>query len=345
MNLSIQSLWKRTGKVEKAFAVALLLYLILLAVWPDSGLETFLAFVTYVLGAWIALRLLRIGLRKLTWRLRNRLIVAYAFIAVLPILLILTLVGLGAYILAGQVAVYLVRSELDRRVAALRGVDEDLSASPAVSSGTIQSGTIQRIGEMDRRRFPGLILWVKQKETVQTWPTDANVNWPAKLPANSSGFALREGRYYAWADTVAGDKLALALAPLSRPYLSGIMPGLGDVYFLQRDFGALTDSGEAPPAPASKGKIQVRGGSTKVGADDQGVFRLSPAGGDVPQAALPPPVNRFDVGVRWGSLMRAVDWEHPQTTQSALLVGYTRLSSMLNTVLSQSGDEFGGEVF
>ena len=46
--------------------------------------------------------------------------VTYVLIAVVPILLILTLAGLGGYMLAGQVAVYLVRSELDRRVASLQ---------------------------------------------------------------------------------------------------------------------------------------------------------------------------------------------------------------------------------
>ena len=100
MKLKLQSLWNRAGKLEKAFALLLVLYLILRAAWPDSGLETLVAFATYVIGAWLALRLLRIGLRKLTWRLRNRLMVAYLFIAVLPILLILTLVGLGGYMLA-----------------------------------------------------------------------------------------------------------------------------------------------------------------------------------------------------------------------------------------------------
>ena len=76
----------------------------------------------------------RIGLRKLIWRLRNRLIVAYVFIAVVPILLMLTLVGLGAYMLAGQVAVYLVRSELDRRlVTSMRSAGDSLTRARAGS--------------------------------------------------------------------------------------------------------------------------------------------------------------------------------------------------------------------
>ncbi len=89
------------GKPEKLFLGVLLLYLLLLAVSPESGFTTFIAFATYVSGGWVALRLLQIGLRKLLWRLSRRLMVAYLFIAALPILLVLTLVGLGAYMLAG----------------------------------------------------------------------------------------------------------------------------------------------------------------------------------------------------------------------------------------------------
>ncbi len=340
MNFSIQSFWerawKRSGKVEKAFAVALALYLILLLAWPESGPEAFAAFVSFVLGAWIALRLLRIGLRKITWRLRNRLVVAYLFIAVLPILLVLTLVGLGAYIFVGQVAVYLVRSELDRRLISLRAVAEDASVTPSA---------IERMGETHRRNFPGVILWATEKGASRRWPADAEVSLPDGLPVNASGFAARHGRYYAWAHIASGDKHALVLAPLSRQYLSEIMPGLGDVYFVQREF--VPASPDTPPAaqhPKIVLNVAPQAGSTKAGAGPEEQFRLSPAGGDTARIALPPPVNRFDVGVRWGSVMRAVNWEHPERSESALLVGYTRLSSILTTVLSQNSDQLGGFV-
>ncbi len=39
VKLKLQSLWSRAGKLDKAFRVALVLYLILLAAWPDSGLR------------------------------------------------------------------------------------------------------------------------------------------------------------------------------------------------------------------------------------------------------------------------------------------------------------------
>jgi len=288
--------------VERAFVIALVLYLILLVAWPGSALESLAAFAAYVLGAWIAVRLLRIGLRKLTWRLRNRLIVAYVFIAVLPILLILTLVGLGGYILAGQVAVYLVRSELDRRVSSLRFIAEDLIASPS---------SIQRLGESAGDRIPGLVLWVNQNGSATEWPSDAQVTPPADQTANSGGFAVREGHYYVWAGAVSGGKEALALAPLSRRNLSEMVPGLGDVYF------------------------------TRFSPEVKGEVRFTPAGGDAPLASLPRPVNEFDIGVRWGSILSAVSWDHPRRTESALLLGYSHLSSILLNTLSQSGDFVG----
>ena len=335
MNLSIKALWGRLGKVEKTFSVALLLYLILLFAWPDSVPEVLAAVATYVLGAWIALRLLRIGLRKLTWRLRNRLVVAYLFIAVLPILLVLTLVALGGYMLAGQVAAYLVRSELDRRLVLLRSVAEDLSASPLA---------IQRIHQTHQPRFPGLILWTAQNGVNQKWPPDADVSVPPGLPVNAAGVALRQGRYYAWAFSSSGNRQVLALTPLTRRFLSGLAPGLGDFYFLQRDFAGSLDSTASVPA-ASQTKIKVRSaGSTKIGSEGEGDFQLLPAGGDAPQAPLPPRVNRFDLDVRWGSLIRAVDWEHPNKAESALLAVHTRLSAILAAILSQGGDEFQGGV-
>ena len=326
--------WPRAGKLEKTFAGSLALYLILLLAWPDSAPEGLAAVATFILGAWLALRLLRIGLRKLTWRLRNRLIVAYLFIAVLPILLVLTLVGLGGYMLAGQVAAYLVRSELDRRLVLLRNVAEDLSGSPAA---------IQRIQQTERQRFPGLILWVSQHGSIQKLPPDADVDFPGGLPLNASGVIWREGRYYAWANVVADDERTFALTPLTRRYMSALAPGLGDFYFLQREFVGAADPTASGPR-GSQPKVKLSGGSTKLGAGGEGDFRLLPAGGDAPQAALPPPVNRFDLDVRWGSLIQAANWAHPDKPESALLAVHTRLSAILAAILSQGGDELQGGV-
>jgi hypothetical protein len=70
------------------------------------------------------------ALRNLIWRLRNRLIVAYLFIAVVPSLLILVLM-LVVYALVGQIAVYMVQKDLDSRMVLRFG--RDLTRAPAQS--------------------------------------------------------------------------------------------------------------------------------------------------------------------------------------------------------------------
>ena len=89
---NVKSRLKRLGKVGTTFLVLLPIYLILLLLAPSSGFATFLQLILSVLGAWLAIRFGRIGMRKAIWRLRNRILVTYLFIAVVPVLLILTLV-------------------------------------------------------------------------------------------------------------------------------------------------------------------------------------------------------------------------------------------------------------
>ncbi len=199
---------------------------------------------------------------------------------------------------------------------------------------------LQRIDETEQQRFPGLILLAIQSGAEKEWPPDASVNLPAGFPVNSSGFALRDGRYYAWADTATGDRQALALMPLTRRFLSGLAPGLGDFYFVQREFVEPPNENKLENKPE-----KASGGVTKVGAGDQAQFRLSASGGDAAQTKVPPPLNGFDVGVQWGSFIRAVQWDHPESTEPALLLVRTRLSSILGAILSQGGDELVLTVF
>ena len=181
------------------------------------------------------------------------------------------------------------------------------------------------------------------KRSSRQWPSDADVSLPAGLPVNASGVASRGGRYYAWADVGVDNRQALALTPLTRRFLSELAPGLGDFYFLQREFAGSSDAAGSGPA-ASKPKIEVRrAGSTKVGRKAMEIFGCCRPEASS-QVALPPPVNRFDLDVRWGSLVRAVNWEHPDKVESALLAVHTRLSAILSAVLSPGGDELQGGV-
>jgi len=77
---------------------------------PQSGFLLFLAIcaaIYLLVRGWIWAR------DNLLWSLRNRLITAYIFIAVVPVLLLLAMAGLAAYLLYWQLGAYVIHSEME----------------------------------------------------------------------------------------------------------------------------------------------------------------------------------------------------------------------------------------
>src|ERR1019366_7003728 len=111
--------WRRFGLIERAFLVLLAVWLALYFSGISSLTQSLVGLVAFFLGLAVLFRVARRGMRKAIWRLRNRLIAAYLFIAVVPIVLILTLVGFAGWAVIGQMAVYLVNTELNHRERAL----------------------------------------------------------------------------------------------------------------------------------------------------------------------------------------------------------------------------------
>ena len=87
------------------------------------GAKTFLRFLLLFCALYLLLRYFGRIRRGLLWRLRNRLLIAYVFIAIIPILLILSMASVAAYLLYGQLATYLVVSQLERDVGRLRATN------------------------------------------------------------------------------------------------------------------------------------------------------------------------------------------------------------------------------
>ena len=132
----------RAGPVGQAFllvtAVFLLLHFLHAALVPaiaDRGPAMSFS------GLAAAYQFARRLARRAIWRLRNRLIVAYLFIAVVPIVLILALVIFAGKGIIGQVAVYLVDTELTRRESYLQG---EVCALVRAYRPTIPSAAIER---------------------------------------------------------------------------------------------------------------------------------------------------------------------------------------------------------
>jgi len=122
-----------------------------------AGWIAILTFVNFVLFSILAVRWLR---NVLMWRLRNRLIVTYLFIGVIPVALIASIVLLGGYLMTAQFAVFLASYDIHEEADTLLAANADLAGrlADAARHGTplSQPGILEQELEVLRKDFPKL---------------------------------------------------------------------------------------------------------------------------------------------------------------------------------------------
>ena len=89
-----------------------------------GGWVTFLGFLAGVLFFILAFRWIK---RRILWRLRNRLIVTYVFIGLIPAVLLIAMGLITLYGLGGQFAVFVVTSEIHAQLRSLEAVNSAIS--------------------------------------------------------------------------------------------------------------------------------------------------------------------------------------------------------------------------
>ncbi len=131
------AVWKRMSALDWAALGVLVAYATVLGLReyyeqiPLSGLLFFLAVcagIYWLVRGWIWAR------DHLLWSLRNRLVAAYVFIAVVPVLLLLTMAGLAAYLLYWQLGSYVIYTEMEERATRLGVVVTALANSYAIEA-------------------------------------------------------------------------------------------------------------------------------------------------------------------------------------------------------------------
>src|SRR5256884_2984146 len=95
----------------------------------QGGVFSFLKYLAVLAGVYLLFRLFAWWRDRLLWSLRNRLIVAYLFIAVVPILSIATLAVLAARILYSQLGAYLLHEDIHQRIEMLADISEHIAAA------------------------------------------------------------------------------------------------------------------------------------------------------------------------------------------------------------------------
>ena len=275
------------------------------------GLMLLALLVTTIAVAWSFVKWARRLLRRFIWNLRNRLVVAFLFIAVIPLLLVVGLAGYAAKETAGQFAVYLVHSELERRIAQLNVSAESILRA---GDGALERA-VDRIGVVNQERFPGLRITVRAGERVISFPQGAEPIEKTTARGNGSGLVVRDGHLFGWARAVNAEREVTLLAPLSRKFFSDLAPGLSEVSVLHFEDPASTQ-------PFRRRAISFHPASSREEEEDA-------------VQAVPPAINRFDFELLWGTRVPIYFWENLAQEDTALLGVRSRMSAVMRTLFSQ----------
>jgi sigma-B regulation protein RsbU (phosphoserine phosphatase) len=307
MLFRLQFLSRKLALIEKLFLAFLPVSVLLRLLVPGSPADLVLTAAAYFSGAAVAYRWARIGMKRMLWRLRYRLVIAYLYIAGVPIVLLLALAGFGAWILTGQIAVYMVTTELDRRAAGLLNPARGLAAIPP-------GGRIERarwLAPYLRERYAGFEMVIRDRDEWR-YPEHASLGSPPQGWGETSGLVWKSDLLYLWAHAVHGTVEVTMTAPMTREAVLSLVPNL--------DLGQIA---MIAPTPGQRSRRIV------IPSQDPQASASHP---------LPPPHNPFDREVAFLAPLEIAVWNDPGATRNDALLVDTRYSAVLRKLFGQKAE-------
>jgi phosphoserine phosphatase RsbU/P len=311
------------------------------------GRVPFLLWMFLVLGLTIAgiyyiYRLVQALQQHMLWHLRRRLIVTYVFIAVVPIVLILVLVGLATVMLNGQFAAFLVTLRIQDYVEELRQVNRVVAHEAHLSQAKTPSALADEL-----RRF-----YVQELSTHS-----------ASYPGLEIAFSLGSEKRAFYLNGKALPTPPTIPAWLHGEEFSGIVSDHGTIFL------RTVDKGETSVGPITMVLSEpftpelldiVGAGIGPVGLvfnpQEQGLLLRPVSGsvtGELPQplqtygatlrsnsVSLPPPVNFLDASVSGASTLNPVRWGDSKEKHAAgpvFVYVNSRLSKLTGRLLGTMG--------
>jgi phosphoserine phosphatase RsbU/P len=281
------------------------------------------AFTTIVFVFFALIVACRWGYRPLMWRLRNRLIVTYLFIGVMPILLLLLMGGVAGYLFAGQFATYVAFSDLHSELQHLQAANDSLAAQlfPLEASGKLNERIAGEFTRASDERFPGRTVTVSRngKGFVLSTGGELLTTPPARVPdfinADFTGFVVDQDVLHLRAirlDGTGSRRIALISdIPITPNLLLPTADRLGRVTLLP---------------PDRQGDIQYPGP-----ADIRSPVRAG---------QVPPRSHWFDIILNFPTLFNVVDWQNGEKQEPGLIDVGTRPSMLYAALFATLGDNY-----
>jgi sigma-B regulation protein RsbU (phosphoserine phosphatase) len=354
-----------TSKVARVAAYVLALDVLLFALqivggWLKlsfaeslGGWVGFLSFVAIVLFLVLAFRWVK---ARMLWRLRNRLIVTYVFIGVIPVVLLVALAIGSFYLFAGQFATFVVTTGLDSELVSLESANSAIAQQVAAQMKHGRSGleAFQEVREEDKIWADRQIcVWLGTKIVLNSVPAGDSSTAPV-VPAHLGnafhGIVRDHGELYLRAVQmipVGGDAMTvLSSEPFDQHMLQDLAANLGEISLYTTGLSLRkVESGQGKKTAANDGsKVAIT--LNKPEGDyvlDTGKEALRPT---YTAGTIPPPAARLDPQVTFGTTVSVVDWDTGNKLQPAAIGVQTRVSKIYQRLFAALGDfsqavEFG----
>jgi len=336
-----------------------------------GGWVKFLVFDASLLFAILAFRVLK---RRVLWRLRNRLIVTYVFIGVIPAALLVTMALVTIYLFAGQFASFVVTSEINSQLRSMQAVNAAVSNELAARIEKGQAPTAESlVGLRKRDRAWGrrrVCAWHGTRVLLLSGgePNPALMAFPDFFNKDQGEYAkaIREGRPFkeivrdndglylrvASVFVVGSEKLTVVTGePLDKDLVADIAANLGEITVYSagimlddsrqndQNSSAAKDRGFQTRlfAEPEKGKSDsgLRAGKTDpITTDNQQAFRPTFTVG-----SLGAPADMMDREITFGTPLPVVDWKTGDLARAGALVRVrTRPSVLYSHLFAALGD-------
>ena len=306
-----------------------------------SSLEGWIDFLTFIAAILLFVLFVRWLRNDLMWRLRNRLVVTYVFMAVVPVLLLIAMAGIAGYIFAGQFATFIVTGDIRSELKSLEAGNNTLADALA--------SQLQR-GE---RPNATTLLAAESKETghqVSAWfrgkplaTSDSTLQAPpAYLQGNFSDLARDRGQLYLRAVArvpVGGEQLTvISSEPLGESLLQKIAADLGEITLYPEAVNLAEPKPQRSSSSQPEDSSQVRMGKNgQVQVEVNGRAAQPTSVGKIPA-----PTGRFDREVRFFTTVSVVNWQGMNRDSTAILVVATRSSRLYDQLFSTLGKYSSG---
>jgi sigma-B regulation protein RsbU (phosphoserine phosphatase) len=157
----ISRVWRRLSWPDLTAMVLVSLGAAAMLLGLAGGIYSFLKFLGLLSAGYLAFRLIAWGRSRLLWSLRNRLIVAGLFLALVPVLLLVTLAALAGQILYSQLGGYILYQDIHGRLERMADSAANIAAAertlpPSISDKALEEALSAQTQVAFSKELPGL---------------------------------------------------------------------------------------------------------------------------------------------------------------------------------------------